>query len=77
MYICFLKNISISKGDYHNYYVSLQSWAYGPHFQGVAAVFPSRSMPSGSHPQAGLSAILGVAALWAADYKFTINSYFE
>ena len=46
-------------------------------FIGVAAGFPSRSTPSGDHPQAGLSAALGVAALWSAtDSKFTINSYF-
>ena len=44
---------------------------------GVAAGFPSCSMPSGGQPQAGLSAALGVAALRAAtDSKFTINSYF-
>ena len=43
----------------------------------VAAGFPSRSTPSGGHPQAGLSAALRVAALRAAtDSKFTINSYF-
>ena len=42
-------------------------------FIGVAAGFPSRSMPSGGHPQAGLSASLGVAV---TDSKFTINSYF-
>ena len=41
-------------------------------FIGVAASFPSRSTPSGGHPQAGLSATLGVSA----DSKFTINSYF-
>ena len=46
-------------------------------FIGVAAGFPSRSTPSGGHPQAGLSAALGVAALRAAtDSIFTINSYF-
>ena len=43
----------------------------------VAAGFPSRSTPLGGHPQAGLSADLGVAARKAAtDSKFTINSYF-
>ena len=45
-------------------------------FIGVAAGFPSHSTPSGGHPQAGLSAALGVATLWAAtDSKFTMNSY--
>ena len=46
-------------------------------FIGVAAGFPSRSMTLGGHPQAGLSAALGVATLRAAtDSKITINSYF-
>ena len=44
---------------------------------GVAAGFLSRSTPSGGHPQAGLSAALGVATFrGATDSKFTINSYF-
>ena len=44
------------------------------HRMGVRAGFPSRSTPSGGHPQAGLSAALGVAALRAAtDSKFTMN----
>ena len=43
----------------------------------VAAGFPSCSTPSGGHPQAGLSAALGVAPPKAAtDCKFTMNSYF-
>ena len=46
-------------------------------FIGVAAGFPSRSTPSGGHPQAGLSAALGVATLRAAtDSILTRNSYF-
>ena len=44
------------------------------YFIGVVVGFTSRSTPSGGHPQAGLSAVLGVAGLRAAtNSKFSIN----